>query len=184
MRENRAERFYRMHQRDGCFIMANAWDAGSAVLLEQAGFDALGTTSAGIAYSRALPDGAGALSFERALEATREITAAIEVPLSMDSENLYAHEPMEVYANMQRILETGAVGASIERTPGKDGFGDIVKARSPWGGDGPGILVLGHLDTVHPTGTLTDIELVEAPPCDERDLEVVFDPTTSHDNPR
>ena len=45
-------------------------------------------------------------------------------------------------------------GASVERTPGRDGFGDILKARAPWGGDGPGLLVLSHIDTVHPLGTL------------------------------
>jgi glutamate carboxypeptidase len=49
-----------------------------------------------------------------------------------------------------------ALGAVIERTPGRDGFGDILKTRTPWGGDGPGILVLSHLDTVHPTGSLKD----------------------------
>ncbi|MBM3597068.1 MAG: M20 family metallopeptidase [Alphaproteobacteria bacterium] len=46
------------------------------------------------------------------------------------------------------------LGARIERVPGKDGWGDVLKARSPWGGDGPGILVLSHLDTVHPLGTI------------------------------
>jgi glutamate carboxypeptidase len=46
------------------------------------------------------------------------------------------------------------LGASLERTPGKDGFGDVLKARTPWGGDGPGILVVSHLDTVHPIGSL------------------------------
>ena len=45
------------------------------------------------------------------------------------------------------------IGASIERTPGRDGFGDILKARTPWG-EGPGILVLSHLDTVHPIGMI------------------------------
>jgi glutamate carboxypeptidase len=42
----------------------------------------------------------------------------------------------------------------IERIPGRDGYGDILKIRTPWGGDRPGILVLSHLDTVHPHGTL------------------------------
>ncbi len=42
----------------------------------------------------------------------------------------------------------------IERTPGRDGFGDILAVRSEWGGEGPGILVLSHLDTVHPIGTI------------------------------
>ena len=45
----------------------------------------------------------------------------------------------------------------IERTPGCDGFGDLLSARSEWGGDGPGILVLSHLDTVHPIGTIDDV---------------------------
>ena len=45
----------------------------------------------------------------------------------------------------------------LQRTPGRDGFGDILTVRSEWGGDGPGILVLSHLDTVHPIGTIDDI---------------------------
>ncbi len=45
-----------------------------------------------------------------------------------------------------------ALGMKLERNPGRDGFGDILVARTPWGGDGPGILVLAHLDTVHPIG--------------------------------
>ena len=53
-------------------------------------------------------------------------------------------------------VEVGAakICAVIERIPGRDGYGDILKVRTPWGGDGPGILVLSHLDTVHPHGTL------------------------------
>jgi len=50
-----------------------------------------------------------------------------------------------------------AIGAELERTPGVDGFGDILTARTPWGGDGPGILVMSHLDTVHPIGMIEDI---------------------------
>jgi glutamate carboxypeptidase len=50
--------------------------------------------------------------------------------------------------------ELGGLGFGLERTPGRDGFGDILRARSPWGSEGPGILVLSHLDTVHPTGTI------------------------------
>ncbi len=46
------------------------------------------------------------------------------------------------------------LGAIVERIPGSDGYGDLLRVRSPWGGDGPGVLVLSHLDTVHPIGTL------------------------------
>ncbi|MEQ9560522.1 MAG: M20/M25/M40 family metallo-hydrolase, partial [Rhodospirillales bacterium] len=57
---------------------------------------------------------------------------------------------------MVDLVEKGhaALGARIERTPGRDGFGDILVTRTPWGGDGPGILVLSHLDTVHAMGTI------------------------------
>lgn len=48
--------------------------------------------------------------------------------------------------------EARTMGLEISRTPGRDGFGDILLCRTPWGGDGPGILVLSHLDTVHPIG--------------------------------
>ncbi len=47
-------------------------------------------------------------------------------------------------------------GARVERIPGSNGFGDHLRARAPWGGEGPGIVVLSHLDTVHPLGTLAD----------------------------
>ncbi|MBM3569644.1 MAG: M20 family metallopeptidase [Alphaproteobacteria bacterium] len=52
--------------------------------------------------------------------------------------------------------EMAAAGARIERVPGREGYGDVLIARSPWG-EGPGILVLAHLDTVHPVGTLRDL---------------------------
>jgi glutamate carboxypeptidase len=51
-------------------------------------------------------------------------------------------------------------GAEIERMPGRDGYGDVLKAKTPWGGEGPGILFLAHLDTVHPTGTIEDVNPV------------------------
>ncbi len=52
---------------------------------------------------------------------------------------------------------TSKIGAKTERVPGRDGYADILKVRTPWGGDGPGILVLSHIDTVHPVGTLNDL---------------------------
>lgn len=61
------------------------------------------------------------------------------------------------------------LGAVIDRTPGRDGFGDILKARTQWGGDGPGILVLSHIDTVHPIGMIRTLRF-------ERQGDVVFGP--------
>ena len=112
--EQKARRFDALHRGGDCFIMPNAWNAGSAVLLEQAGFEAIATTSAGIAFARGLADAEAALSFDDALQETSAIAAAIEAPLSMDSENVYAHEPDAVNRNMSQIVATGVVGASIE----------------------------------------------------------------------
>ena len=77
MNHDKAIRFEQLHRDGNCFIMANAWNAGSAVILEQAGFEAIGTTSAGIAYSHGLADAEAALSFESAWQETREITDAV-----------------------------------------------------------------------------------------------------------
>lgn len=63
--------------------------------------------------------------------------------------------PAAVSALMARVAaEARAAGARAEIIPGRDGFGDHLLLRSPWGGDAPGILVLSHLDTVHPMGML------------------------------
>ena len=85
----KAERFRNLHLAHDCFVMPNAWNAGTARALEDAGFAALGTTSAGIAFANALPDYEGALGLERALEETRRICAATDLPVSADSEDGY-----------------------------------------------------------------------------------------------
>ncbi|MDJ0894347.1 MAG: M20 family metallopeptidase [Alphaproteobacteria bacterium] len=66
-----------------------------------------------------------------------------------------------------------AVGLHIERTPGRDGYGDILAARSPWGGEGPGILVLSHFDTVHPVGSAAELNPIR------RDGDKVYGPGIS-----
>ena len=66
--------------------------------------------------------------------------------------------------------EMRSVRANLERIPGRDGFGDILIARAPWNDDRPGILVLSHMDTVHPIGTLESIRPVEF------DGDVVYGP--------
>ena len=112
--KNKANRFARLHTSGETFIMANAWNPGSAVLLEEAGFDSIGTTSAGVAYSHALPDYEGALSFEDALTDTAAIASSVNIPVSMDAENGYGDSPEAVFSNLKRIAATGVVGANIE----------------------------------------------------------------------
>ena len=111
---DKARRFKNLHAANKAFIMANAWNAGSAVILEDAGIKAIGTTSAGIAFSHALPDYKGELPFDTALIETGRIVNAVNIPVSMDAENGYGHSSESVFENMQAIALTGVVGAGIE----------------------------------------------------------------------
>src|SRR3546814_4757659 len=70
------------------------------------------------------------------------------------------------------LQNMAALGARNHRTPGRDGFGDILMARTPWGGDGPGILVVSHVDTVHPMGTIAEEQIGRAS-CRERVCQYV-----------
>jgi 2-methylisocitrate lyase-like PEP mutase family enzyme len=106
--------FSNLHTAEGLFVMPNAWNAGSACMLASAGFPAIGTTSAGIAFCLGLPDYEGALSRDAALEETRRISMAVDVPVSADAENGYGHEPDEVAESIRMFAEAGVVGASIE----------------------------------------------------------------------
>ncbi len=110
----KAVAFRDMHLAGETFVMPNAWNAGSARLLEAEGFQAIATTSAGIAFSLGLPDYVGALARDDALDETRRIASAVDVPVSMDSENCYGHDPETVAESIAMIAATGAVGGSIE----------------------------------------------------------------------
>jgi len=112
VRKGRA--FRDLHYAEGIFVMPNAWNAGSACMLEAGDFPAIGTTSAGIAYCLGLPDYEGVLTRDAALQETRRIAGAVTLPVSADAENGYGHEPEEVGETIRRVAETGAVGASIE----------------------------------------------------------------------
>ncbi len=106
--------FRDLHTADGIFVMPNAWNAGSACMLEAAGFPAIGTTSAGIAFGLGLPDYEAALSRDAALEETGKISGAVDIPVSADAENGYGHDPAEVAESVRLFAACGAVGASIE----------------------------------------------------------------------
>lgn len=108
------KQFKDLHTEEGIFVMPNAWNAGSAYMLQAEGFKAIGTTSAGIAFAMGLPDYEGLLSREDALAESQRIAQAVDVPVSVDAENGYGHEPEEVAETIRLIAQTGAVGASIE----------------------------------------------------------------------
>ena len=117
--------FKDLHSADGIFVIPNAWNAGSACMLEAASFPAVGTTSAGISFCLGLPDSEGMPTRDAALEETCRIADAVRIPVSVDAENGYGHTPEEVAETIRRVADTGAVGASIEDYAAAYGTGDL-----------------------------------------------------------
>jgi 2-methylisocitrate lyase-like PEP mutase family enzyme len=117
--------FLALHQPGAGFILPNAWDPGSAVILEQVGFAAIATTSAGIAFGRGRPD--GTLSRGEALEALAAIAAAVSCPVTADLESGYGSSPLEVAATVGAAVAAGAVGANLEDA-GPEGLFDLDAA--------------------------------------------------------
>jgi len=113
--EQLCETFRRLHDAN-CFVMPNPWDVGSARTLEQMGFKALATTSAGFAWSRGLPD--NQITLDQALEHLRQMVAAVAVPVNADFEGGFAIEPTQVAANVKLAVATGIAGLSIEDSTG------------------------------------------------------------------
>jgi 2-methylisocitrate lyase-like PEP mutase family enzyme len=111
IRRTRAEQFRRLH--DEVLLLPNAWDPPSAHALAEAGAPAIATTSAGIAWSRGVPD-AGGLTMDDALDAFERIARTVEVPVSGDVERGYSEEVEEIAANVARFVEAGAAGINVE----------------------------------------------------------------------
>src|ERR1700754_2352150 len=91
--------FRRLHEQ-GCFVIPNPWDVGTARYLRHLGFGALATTSSRFAFSRGLPDTDWVLPLEAPLTHIREIAAATELPVNADFESGYAHAPDAVARNV------------------------------------------------------------------------------------
>ena len=119
--EQKAKAFRALHERDGAFIIPNPWDAGTAKLLTGLGFEALATTSLGLANTLGRPDGTGAVTREEVLENCARIAAATHLPVSADLENCYAHEPRAAAELIRLAAEAGVVGGSIEDATGDPG---------------------------------------------------------------
>jgi len=120
--QDKAVAFRALHDRPGAFIIPNAWDAGSAKILASLGFEAIATTSQGLASSLGIADGTGALRRDDAIANCRAIAAATDLPVSADLENCYAHDPEAAAQTIRLAVEAGVVGVSIE-----DATGDAAK---------------------------------------------------------
>jgi len=109
--------FRALHQRAGAFVIPNPWDVGSARLLASLGFEALATTSAGLAFSLGRPE--GLLSREEVLAHCRAIADATPLPVSADLEKGFGDSPESVAETIRAAAETGLAGCSIEDHTGR-----------------------------------------------------------------
>lgn len=114
---DRGERFRQLHDA-GVFVLANAWDAGTARLLTGLGFPALGTTSAGLALSLGRVDGANLVRRDETVINAGAIAAATHLPVSADLENGFGRTTEEVAETIRRAAAAGLVGGSIEDASG------------------------------------------------------------------
>ena len=113
--DERVTTFRELHA-DGCFVIPNPWDVGSALALQRLGFKALATTSAGFAWTVGRPD--NGIDLDQALAHLRAVAAAVEVPVNADFEGGFAVEPDQVAANVKLAAATGIAGLSIEDSTG------------------------------------------------------------------
>ncbi len=97
-------------------MVPNPWDRGTVRALEQLGFLALATTSAGFSFSRGLPDSPNVLSVDAVLAHVADLVEVAEIPVNADFQSGYASDPEGVAANVERCVATGVAGISIEDT--------------------------------------------------------------------
>ncbi len=110
----KAAAFRALHERPGAFIIPNPWDAGTARLLTSLGFEALATTSLGLANALGRVDGTNTVSRAEVLDNCRAIAGASALPVNADLENCYADEPRAAAEMIRLAAEAGVVGGSIE----------------------------------------------------------------------
>jgi 2-methylisocitrate lyase-like PEP mutase family enzyme len=117
----KAAAFHRLHDDPRVLVLPNAWDAASARIFEEAEFEAVGTTSAGIAWSLGYPDGEK-VTRDEMIETTRRIVHSVDVPVTADIEGGYGSTTDEVFETVEAIISAGAVGVNLE-----DGTEDATK---------------------------------------------------------
>ncbi|MEO5683167.1 MAG: isocitrate lyase/phosphoenolpyruvate mutase family protein [Chitinophagaceae bacterium] len=116
----KAAAFKALHRRTGIFVIPNPWDAGSAKLLTSLGFEALATTSAGLAFSVGKPDGTGLVTRSETLQNIRAIVAATHLPVAADLENGFGVDPATCAETILLAAATGLAGGSIEDATGNE----------------------------------------------------------------
>jgi 2-methylisocitrate lyase-like PEP mutase family enzyme len=115
---DKARAFRALHERPGAFVMPNPWDVGTARILAGLGFEALATTSAGLAFALGRRDGEGAVTRDEALAHARTIVSATALPVSADLENGFGDASKTAAETIRLAADAGLVGASIEDATG------------------------------------------------------------------
>jgi 2-methylisocitrate lyase-like PEP mutase family enzyme len=118
-----AREFLELHRGPQILVLPNAWDVSSARIFEDAGFTAMGTTSAGVANSFGYPDGQK-IPRDEMLAVVRRIAEAVEVPVTADVEAGYGSTPEEVADTTREVIAAGAVGMNLE--DGVEGRPDLL----------------------------------------------------------
>ena len=190
--------FRTLHE-SGCFLIPNPWDIGSARYLQELGFKALATTSAGFAFSLGRPDSAAAVPLEASLAHFAEIAAASDLPVNADFQNGYADTPAGVGENVRRCVATGVSGLSIEDSTGDprrplydldEAVARLKAARAAIDASGTGVLLTARAEC-HLVGTPDPLpdsirrlkayadagaEVLYAPgPSERRDIKAIID---------
>lgn len=121
-------RFAELHEQ-GCFVMPNPWDVGSAVRFEALGFPALATTSSGFAWSIGKDD--QQVTLDELCVHVEALVAAVDVPVHVDAERCFADTPDGVVATVERLAGLGASGVSIEDWSPAEGAVEPIEAFVP-----------------------------------------------------
>ncbi len=115
----KAEQLRKLHKGPRILILANAWDVISARIMEDAGFPAVATTSAGVAAVLGYPDGQRVPQREM-LEFVARIARAVSVPVTADMESGYGTSPADMAEMARALVDAGAVGLNLEDVTGDD----------------------------------------------------------------
>jgi len=117
---DKALQFRQLHRGPRALVLANVWDVASARIIEESGYPAIATTSAGIAYSLGYPDGQK-ISREEMIARIARIARAVKVPVSADIEAGYGSAPEDAARTTRELVQAGAVGMNLEDTGGGPG---------------------------------------------------------------
>jgi 2-methylisocitrate lyase-like PEP mutase family enzyme len=118
--QSKAQAFRAMHGGKDILLLPNVWDVASARIVEEAGYGAVATTSAGIALALGYPDGQKIPRHEM-LDAVARIARAVKVPVTADVESGYGSAPEDARRTALAVIEAGAVGMNLEDAPGEGG---------------------------------------------------------------